>query len=179
MVKGMSFSQKYELQLNEDTKVIIMKPGQDLYFRYAPRMDELLKTLFENKEDRMSWVKDEKKYKFVTDFIKPVLMFCLRNPENYKKRLLVDNDEKPTVDQEYYDDFNPVVDSRYLKKTPGFYAGEDNENILTPQLTLFFGILRKSGWLNISNEEVEEVESFPDDGNGDEETPDNGVVQGV
>jgi hypothetical protein len=78
--------------------------------------------------------------------------------------LIVDNDQRPSANQEYYDDFNPMFDAKILKEQD-LYSGDENEKVLTPQLTLFFIILRKSGWLNIPSEE-EEVETFPDEQSG-------------
>ena len=170
----MSFSQKFEVQLNKDQKIIVMKPGQDLFLRFAPKMDKVMKTLFGGEKGAASWVDDPVKYEFITSVVKPILIYCVRNPENYKKRLLVDNDQASTSAQEMYDDFNPVFDAKILKDQ-GLYAGDASEKVLTPQLTLFFIILRRSGWLNVPEEE-EEVETFPELGKGDSEAIDAGVV---
>ena len=173
----MSFSQKFEVQLNKDTKVILMKPGQDLFLRFAPKMDKVMKTLFGTEEGKMSWVEDPEKYAFVTSVVKPILLYCVRDPFDYKKRLIVDNDQRPSANQEYYDDFNPAFDAKVLK-AQDLYSGDENEKVLTPQLTLFFIILRKSGWLNIPSEE-EEVETFPDEQSGNVEDANSGVVQNL
>jgi hypothetical protein len=77
----MSFSQKFEVQLNKDTKIILMKPGQDLFLRFAPKMDKVMKTLFGTEEGKMSWVEDKEKYDFVTSVVKPILLYCVRDPD--------------------------------------------------------------------------------------------------
>lgn len=177
MVKNsMSYSQKFEVQLNPEQKIIVMKPGQDLFLRFAPKIDKVMNALFGGEAGTMSWAEDiekypdlgnKTKYEYVTGVVKPILLYCVRNPSDYRKRLLVDEGLPCAANQEYYDDFNPEFDAKTLK-AQGMFNGDDNEKVLTPQLTLFFIILRKSGWINIP-EEQEEVESFPDEQTGDGE----------
>ena len=170
----MSFSQRMVLKLNKDLSVILMKPGQDLYFRYTPKLEKLLKIMFDDgsSDSPNHWTRDEEKYKFITDVVKPILLYSIRNPNDYRKRLLVDNDQTPGPDQEYYDDFYPELDAKILEEQ-GYFKGETNTTIFAPQLTLFFIILRMSGWMSSGEEaqkDHEDVESFPEQHRGDEET---------
>jgi len=181
MKNKMLFSQREDLQLNADTKITLMKPGQDLYLRYAPKLEKVMKILFGKKEGEaiLPWTENEEDYKYVNSVIKPILIYSIRNPNDYRKRLLVDNDQSPGTDQEYYDDFNPVLDAKILE-SQGFYKNaEDNTKIFTPQLTLFFIVLRKSGWMSSDDEttkENDEIETFPEKPAGDEEATDSPIV---
>ena len=179
MKNKMLFSQREDLQLNADTKITLMKPGQDLYLRYAPKLEKVMKILFGKKEGDsiLPWTENEDEYNYVNSVIKPILIYSIRNPSDYKKRLLVDNDQVPGPDQEYYDDFNPVLDAKVLEGQ-GFYKGaEDNTKIFTPQLTLFFIVLRKSGWMSSDEDtDVKEVESFPEEPDGDKEITNSEIV---
>lgn len=177
----MFFSQREEIQLNPDTKIIIMKPGQDLFLRFAPKIDKLIKVLFGKKDTLLSWTESEEEYAFVNSIVKPILIYCLRNPTDYRRRLLVDQDQTPGPDQEYYEDFNPVIDAKILESQGYFKNPEDggSSKIFTPQLTLFFIILRKSGWISTEEDgvkEEEEVESFPEKSGGNEETDNSKTV---
>jgi len=175
----MLFSQKEDLQLNEDTKIILMKPGQDLYLRFAPKLEKVMKILFGKKEGDsiLPWTENEEEYNYVNSVIKPILIYSIRNPNDYKKRLLVDSNQIPGPDQEYYDDFNPVLDAKILE-SQGFYKNADeNTRIFTPQLTLFFIVLRKSGWMSADEDtDVKDVETFPKKPNGNEETVNSEAV---
>ena len=51
----MLFSQREEVQLNQDTKIILMKPGQDLYLRIAPKLGKFMQVLF-GKKDSDLWL---------------------------------------------------------------------------------------------------------------------------
>ncbi len=167
----MIFSQRKELKLNADTKVIIMKPGQDLYLRYAPKVDKMMRLMFGGKNNS-EWIENEESYNFVNDVMKNILIYSLRNPNDYRKKLLVDNDQVPSADQEYYEDFNPVLDGKILESQGCFKTIEDDTKIFTPILTLFFIVLRESGWITTNEEstkENEEVDSFLEESEGNEE----------
>ena len=172
----MLFSQREEVQLNQDTKIILMKPGQDLYLRIAPKLGKFMQVLFGKKDSEdgsTSWVDNPKDYEFINSIIKPVLLYCIRNPNDYRKRLLVE--ENPGQDQEYYDDFNPVFDVK-LMESQGLLENVDEKTpIFTPQLNLFFIILKKSGWIQMGDE-TKTVESFPEESSGDQEAPDSSSV---
>ena len=89
----MLFSQREEVQLNQDTKIILMKPGQDLYLRIVPKLGKFMQVLFgkkDSEEGSTSWVDNPKDYEFINSIIKPVLLYCIRNPNDYRKRLLVE-----------------------------------------------------------------------------------------
>jgi hypothetical protein len=182
----MSFSQKFEVQLNKDTKVILMKPGQDLYFRNISKIEKMIRYIFGPvNNEKVSWVEDSEKfentgltkYEYVNSVVKPILIHCIRDSTNYRKHLIVDDDQRPTDSQEYYADFNPDLDLKILKDQ-GLFDGDENEKNSTPQLTLFFIILRKSGWLGLQEkaEETEEAESFPELGGDNGEVDNAGVV---
>lgn len=179
MKNKMLFSQREDLQLNADTKITLMKPGQDLYLRYAPKLEKVMRILFGKKdgESVLPWTENEDEYNYVNSVIKPILIYSIRNPNDYKRKLLVDNDQTPGADQEYYDDFNPVLDAKTLE-SQGFYKNaEENTKIFTPQLTLFFIILRKSGWMSSDEDmDVKEVETFPEEPNGDKKITDSETV---
>ena len=182
MKNKMLFSQREDLQLNADTKITLMKPGQDLYLRYAPKLEKVMKILFGKKEGDalLPWTDNEEEYNYVNSVIKAILLYTVRSPNDYRKRLLVDSDQSPGADQEYYDDFNPVIDAKILKEQ-GYYDNEVEKNtkIFTPQLSLFFIVLRKSGWypsLEDSKQEAEDIETFPEKSDGNEEVTDSPVV---
>jgi hypothetical protein len=179
MKNKMLFSQREDLQLNADTKITLMKPGQDLYLRYAPKLEKVMRILFGKKDGEtiLPWTENEDEYNYVNSVIKPILIYSIRNPNDYKKRLLVDNDQTPGADQEYYDDFNPVLDAKTLE-SQGFYKNaEENTKIFTPQLTLFFIVLRKSGWMSSDEDtDVKEVETFPEKSDGDKEITNSETV---
>jgi len=173
MKTKMLFSQREEIQLNQDTKIILMKPGQDLYLRTAPKLGKFMQVLFGKKGEDASWVENPKDYEFVNSIIKPVLMYCIRHPDNYKRRLLVE--ENPAADQEYYDDFNPALDVKLMESQGLLENVDDKTEIFTPQLNLFFIILKKSGWIAMG-EEAETAETFPEESSGDKEAPDSSSV---
>jgi hypothetical protein len=179
MKTKMLFSQKEDLQLNADTKITLMKPGQDLYLRYAPKLEKVMKILFGKKEGDsiLPWTENEDEYNYVNSVIKPILIYSIRNPNDYKKRLLVDNDQTPGADQEYYDDFNPVLDAKILE-SQGFYKdAKEDTKIFTPQLTLFFIVLRKSGWMSSDEDtDTKEVETFPEEPDGNKEITNSETV---
>jgi len=183
MKNKMLFSQREDLQLNADTKIILMKPGQDLYLRYISKIEKVMKIIFKKTDGDvtpMSWTDNEEEYKYVNSVIKAILLYTVRSPNDYRRRLLVDNDQSPGADQEYYDDFNPVIDAKILKDQ-GYYDNEIEKNtkIFTPQLSLFFIVLRKSGWypsIEDSKQEAEDIETFPEKPDGDEEVTDSPTV---
>jgi hypothetical protein len=183
MKNKMLFSQREDLQLNADTKITLMKPGQDLYLRYISKIEKVMKIIFKKTEGDISpmpWTDNDEEYNYVNNVIKAILLYTIRSPNDYRKRLLVDNDQSPGADQEYYDDFNPVIDAKILKDQ-GYYDNEIGENtkIFTPQLSLFFIVLRKSGWypsLEDSKQEAEDIETFPEKSDGDKEATDSSTV---
>jgi hypothetical protein len=183
MKNKMLFSQREDLQLNADTKITLMKPGQDLYLRYISKIEKVMKIIFKKTEGDISpmpWTDNDEEYNYVNNVIKAILLYTIRSPNDYRKRLLVDNDQSPGADQEYYDDFNPVIDAKILKEQ-GYYDNEIGENtkIFTPQLSLFFIVLRKSGWypsLEDSKQEAEDIETFPEKSDGNEEVTDSSTV---
>jgi hypothetical protein len=183
MKNKMLFSQREDLQLNADTKITLMKPGQDLYLRYISKIEKVMKIIFKKTEGDISpmpWTDNDEEYNYVNNVIKAILLYTIRSPNDYRKRLLVDNDQSPGADQEYYDDFNPVIDAKILKDQ-GYYDNEIGENtkIFTPQLSLFFIVLRKSGWypsLEDSKQEAEDIETFPEKSDGNEEVTDSSTV---
>jgi hypothetical protein len=183
MKNKMLFSQREDLQLIADTKITLMKPGQDLYLRYISKIEKVMKIIFKKTEGDISpmpWTDNEEEYNYVNNVIKAILLYTVRSPNDYRKRLLVDNDQSPGADQEYYDDFNPVIDAKILKEQ-GYYDNEIGENtkIFTPQLSLFFIVLRKSGWypsLEDSKQEAEDIETFPEKSDGNEEVTDSSII---
>jgi hypothetical protein len=183
MKNKMLFSQREDLQLNADTKITLMKPGQDLYLRYISKIEKVMKIIFKKTEGDISpmpWTDNEEEYNYVNNVIKAILLYTVRSPNDYRRKLLVDNDQSPGADQEYYDDFNPVIDAKILKEQ-GYYDNEIGENtkIFTPQLSLFFIVLRKSGWypsLEDSKQEADDIETFPEKSDGDKEATDSSTV---
>lgn len=182
------FAQMDEVWLNNTTKIILMRPNDDIYLKLAAKIGKVLEIIFAKPEDGkevVPWIENDEKYDFVMDTIKSVLMYAIRSPDDYRLKLLVDStpDEdgriQPLIDgQEYYEDFNPQLDIKKIEEQ-GFYTGlttVDKKKILTPKLVMFFAVLRNSGWMG-TPEDVEAVESFHEEPEGNSETVDSGIIR--
>jgi len=125
------------------------------------------------------WVRDEVSYNKVMKIVKAFLIQCVRDSEDHHKHLIVDDGEIPGPGQEIFEDFNPEIVPKIVAEQDGFEEKELNlieeTPLTTPQLYLFNRLMQKSGWYTYSVKK-EEVESFPDDGQGNQETDNNGTV---
>jgi len=167
------FSRWKEIQLNSDTKIILMNPSEDLYFRFSRDLEWFAKLIKENAD----WISDEKAYARADKMIRSFLIYCIRQPENYKKKLLVEDGGTPSKDQEYVSDFNPEIEFKRLEEQ-GYPAIGDGERVftLTPRMFLFNLIITESGWFT-PIKAVQDVETFPADGEVNPEAGDSGAVR--
>lgn len=176
-VSKLSLNQRDELWLNEETKIILMRPNENLFFRYATKIDDFNRML-----QNPNWSSDPKNLDFADEVIRPFLCYCVRSPDDYHKKLIVDEriSNKLETGQEFYEDFNPTIDLSKLveQDIPESSVSEiKKQKVRWPKLQLFFTIMSKSGWFTPA--EAQETEKFPADGEGDEKVNDSGVLQGV
>jgi hypothetical protein len=129
---------------------------------------------------QFNWAQQPETAQQVMRVVKAFLIQCVRDPEDYHKKLIVDDDEIPGQGQENFGDFNPAIIPRLLAKQEGSFSEEELKKIsktpvYTPKIILFQQIIQKSGWY-LPPETEESVESFPAVGEGNKKTDDSPTV---
>jgi len=171
-------TQFQKVELDEGTEVVLMKLGENFLYKHKKDITNYFNLLAE----KVEWIDDPESFDLVSNLIKDTLLYAVRDPTNYKRKLLVDSNADPKDYQEFYDDFNPVINLQKLADQGLVSPPKEGERPFTlqPKFILFHVLLNLSGWLTpVASSPVEEVEDFHDDGTINPETNDNGVLQRV
>jgi hypothetical protein len=129
---------------------------------------------------QFNWAQQPEVAQQVMKVVKAFITQCVRDPEDYHKKLIVDDNEIAGPGQENFSDFNPAIIPRLLAQQEGSFSEEALKKIskapvYTPKIILFQQILQKSGWY-LPPEKEESIESFPDVREGNKKVDDSPTV---